>query len=102
MNRLMNTAGVVTLISRVLTIIVASASVLGIWITGFYPGIIVLLLLPLIPIYSILYTKKILGKPVTLKRKYFIRILIINLLTIFVVLWMTFVILVDRVFGAIL
>jgi predicted neutral ceramidase superfamily lipid hydrolase len=102
MDRLMKTAGVVTLISKIMTIMAAVASVIGIGITGFYPGIIVLLFLPLIPILSNLYIKKSLAKSITLKREYYIAILIINLLTILVVLWMSFVILVDRVLGAIL
>jgi hypothetical protein len=43
---------IVTLISMVLTPTVTASSVIGVAITGFYPGIIVLLLLALIPIAS--------------------------------------------------
>jgi len=86
----------------ILTLTVAAASVVGIGITGFYPGIIVLLLLTLIPIASNFYTKKNVGKSNIKQRNYFITIITINLLVIIVVLWMTFVILVDRVFGKIL
>jgi hypothetical protein len=86
---------IVSLIAMILTITVAAASVIGIAITGFYPGIIVLLLLTLIPIVSRFYAK---GK----SNVYFITLTIINLLTMLVVVWMMFVILVDRVFGEIL
>jgi hypothetical protein len=79
----------------ILTITVAAASVIGIAITGFYPGIIVLLLLTLIPIASRFYAKN-------KSNVYFITLTIINLLTMLVVVWMMFVILVDRVFGKIL
>jgi hypothetical protein len=46
----------------VLTLTVAVLSIIAIAITGFYPGIIVLLLLALIPIASKFYAKKINGK----------------------------------------
>jgi hypothetical protein len=102
MERLMKIFRVVTLISMILTLTVAAASVVGIAITGFYPGIIVLLLLTLISIASNFHGKKIIRKPNIFRRNYYITLIIINLLTILVVLWMTFVILVDRVFGNIL
>ena len=86
----------------ILTLTVAAASVVGVAITGFYPGIIVLLLLTLIPITSNFYTKIIISKSNAFQRNYYTTLTIINLLTILVVLWMTFVILVDRVFGNIL
>jgi hypothetical protein len=53
---------VVTFISMVLTLTVITLSVIGVTITGFYPGIIVLLILTLIPIASNLSAKKILSK----------------------------------------
>jgi hypothetical protein len=93
---------VVTLISMILTLTVAAASVIGVTITGFYPGIVVLLLLTLIPIASNFYVKKIINKSNVFQRNYYITLTIINFLTMLVVLWMTFVILVDRVFGKIL
>ena len=86
----------------VLTLTVAAASVIGVAITGFYPGIIVLLFLTLIPIASNFYAKIIISKTNVFQRNYYITLTIINLLTVLVVLWMTFVILVDRVFGSIL
>ena len=102
MEGLMKIFRIVTLISMILTLTVAAASVIGVAITGFYPGIIVLLLLTLIPIASNFYAKKIISKSVVFQRNYYITLTIINLLTMLVVLWMTFVILVDRVFGKIL
>ena len=86
----------------ILTLAVSVASVIGVAITGFYPGIIVLLLLTLIPIASNFYAKIVIGKSNVFQRNYYITLTIINLLTMLVVLWMTFVILVDRVFGNIL
>lgn len=86
----------------ILTLAVAVTSVIGVVITGFYPGIIVLLLLTIIPIASNFYTKKIINKPNAFQRNYYPTFTIINLLTILVVVWMTFVILVDRVFGNVL
>jgi len=86
----------------ILTLTVAAASLVGVVITGFYPGIIVLLLLTLTPITSNFYAKKINGKSNVYRRNYYFTLTIINLLSILVVLWMAFVILVDRVFGKIL
>ena len=96
------TFSVVTSISMVLALTVAVLSIIGIAITGLYPGIIVLLLVALIPIASKFYAKKIIGKPNVVQRNYYITFTIINLVTMLVVLWMTFVILVDRVFPVIL
>ena len=81
----------------VLALTVAVLSIIGIAITGFYPGIIVLLLVALIPIASKYYAKKIMGKSNDFQRNYYTTLTIINLLLILVVLWMTFVIVHDRV-----
>ena len=86
----------------ILTLTVAAASVIGVAITGFYPGIIVLFLLTLIPIASNFYAKKISSRSNAFQRSYYITLTIINSLTMLVVFWMTFVILVDRVFGNLL
>ena len=91
------TFSVVTSMSMVLTITVAVLSIIGVAITGFYPGIIVLLLVALIPIASKFYAKKIISKSNDFQRNYYTTLTIINLLSIIVVLWMTFVILHDRV-----
>ncbi len=96
------TFSVVTSISRVLTLTVAALSIIGVAITGLYPGIFVLFLVALIPIASKFYAKKIISKSNDFQRNYFTTLTIINLLSILVVLWMTFVILVDRVFSKIL
>lgn len=93
----MKTFSVVTSISMVLTLMVAVLSILGITITGLYPGIIVLLLVALIPIASKFYVKKITGRSDDSRRNYYTTFTIINLLSILVVLWMTFVIVHDRV-----
>lgn len=88
---------VVTSISMVLSLTAAILSIIGIAITGFYPGIIALSLVALIPIASKFYAKKIISKSDAFQRKYHTTLTIINLLSILVVLWMTFVIVHDRV-----
>ena len=88
---------VVTAISMVLTLTAAALSIIGVAITGLYPGIIVLFLVALIPIASKFYAKKIISKSNDFKRNYYTTLTIINLLSILVVVWMTFVILHDRV-----
>jgi hypothetical protein len=91
------TFSVVTTISMVLTLTAAILSLIGITVTGLYPGIIVLLLVALIPITSKFYAKKIIGRSNGFQRNYYTTLTIINLLSILVVLWMTFVIVHDRV-----
>jgi uncharacterized membrane protein YiaA len=96
------TFNLVTSVTLILTLSIAALSIIGTAITGFYFGIIVLCLLALIPIASKFYTKKNVSKSTGFQRNYYQILTIINLLTILVVLWMTFVILVDRVFSKIL
>jgi hypothetical protein len=91
------TFSVVSSISMVLTLTVSVLSIIGVAITGFYPGIIVLLLVALIPIASRFYAKKIISKSDNFHKNYYTIVTIINLLSILVVLWMTFVIVHDRV-----
>jgi uncharacterized membrane protein len=88
---------VVTSISMVLSLTVATLSIIGIAITGLYPGIIMLLLVVLIPIASKFYAKRIIGKSNDFQRIFYTTLTIVNLLSILVVLWMTFVIVHDRV-----
>lgn len=91
------TLNVVTSISMALTLTAAVLSIIGISVTGFYPGIIVLSLVTLVPIASRFYAKNITGRPNDLQRNYYTTLTIINLLSIIVVLWMAFVIVHDRV-----
>src|SRR5258705_13991485 len=98
----MKAFSVVTSISMILALTVAALSIIGVAITGLYPGIIVLLLVALIPIASKFYAKKIISKSYDFQRNYYSTLTIINLLSILVVLWMTFVILVDFFFSKIL
>ena len=91
------TFSVVTYISMVLAVTVAVLSLIGIAITGLYPGIIVLFLVALIPMASKFYAKKIIRKSNDFQRSYYTTLTIVNLLSILVVLWMTFVIVHDRV-----
>ena len=89
---------VVIFLSMIITITAAALSIIGVAITGFYPGIIVLLLVAPVPIVSKFHANKIISKSNEFRRNYYIPLVIFNLLSILVVLWMTFVILIDRVF----
>ena len=91
------TFNIITSISLALNLTAAALSIIGISITGFYPGIVVLILLTLVPIASKLYAKKILSNPDDKRKNNFTILTIVNLLSILVVLWMTFVIVHDRV-----
>jgi hypothetical protein len=91
------TFSVVTSTSMIVTLIVAVLSIIGIAVTGFYPGIIVLALIALIPVASRFYVKKIIGRSNSFRKNYYTTLTILNLLSILVVLWMTFVIVHDRV-----
>lgn len=91
------TFSVVTTVSLVLAVTAAILSIIGIAITGLYPGIVVLFFVALIPIASKFYAKKIISRPNEFQRKYYTMLTVINLLLILVVLWMTFVIVHDRV-----
>ncbi|WP_316635592.1 hypothetical protein [uncultured Flavobacterium sp.] len=91
------TFSLVTSTSMVLALTAAILSIIGVPITGFYPGIIVLILIALITIASKFYAVKISNKSIDFQRNYYTILTIINLLLILVVLWMTFVIVHDRV-----
>lgn len=92
------TFSIITSISMIFSATVAILSIIGITITGFYPGIIVLSLLALIPIASKFYAKKNnSNKSNDFQIYHYTTLTIINLLVILVVLWMTFVIVHDRV-----
>jgi len=88
---------VITSISMLLALAAAILSVIGIAFTGFYPGIVVLFGVALIPIASRFYAKKVSDKSSNFQKSYFTTLTIVNLLTILVVLWMTLVIVHDRV-----
>ena len=93
---------VITSIAMILILTVAFLSIIGIPVTGLYPGIAVLLVIALIPIASRQYAKQVLTKSIGFQKRYFRMLAVINLLSILVVLWMTFVIMVDRVLGKLL
>ncbi len=88
---------IVSSISMALVLTIALLSLIGISITGLYPAIAILLLVALIPIASKFYAKKIISKSNNFQRNYYTTLTVINLLSILVVLWMTFVIVHDRV-----
>jgi uncharacterized membrane protein len=91
------TFSIVSSISMILTLSAATLSIIGIAFTGLYPAIIALVLVALIPIVSKFYAKKIAGRSNDFKRKYYSILTIINLISILVVLWITFVVVHDRV-----
>lgn len=91
------TFSVVTTLSMIVAFTAAALSMVGSTITGFYPGMIVLLFLALIPFALRLYAKQISGRSHTYRKNYYTTCTIINLLLVVVVLWMAFVIVHDRV-----
>ena len=94
---------IVTTIDMGLTLTVAALSLIGITLTGLYPGIIVLCLLPLVPIASRYFAKQRGSKADgPQQRNYLNTLTVLNLVAIFVVLWMTFVITVERVLSKVL
>jgi ABC-type transport system involved in cytochrome bd biosynthesis fused ATPase/permease subunit len=93
----MKTFRIIIPVAIVLALAAVVLSIVGVVKTGFYPGVIVLLLVALIPIASKLYTKNIISKPDDFQKKYYTRLTIINVLSILVMLWMTFVIVHDRI-----
>ncbi len=88
---------VVTSLSMVLAAIAVIVGVAGISAVGFYPGIIVLVLVALIPVTSKYYAKKIGGKSMKFQRNYYTALTIVNIMVILVILWMTFVITHDHI-----
>jgi hypothetical protein len=93
----MKTFSVVTSISMVVVFVAAALSIIGISITGLYPGIIVLFLITLIPVASRIYAKKMASRPDKFQRSYYTTFTIINLIVILVIVWMAFVIVHDRI-----
>lgn len=91
------TFSIVTSISIVFAVTAAICSLIGITLTGFYPGIIVLFLMALITVASKFYGKKISNHSQDFQKNYYTIVTIINALLIVIVLWMLFVIVHDRV-----
>ncbi len=85
---------VITSLSMALTFTAAALGMASMAVAGFYPGIVVLSLLPLVPVASRLWA----GRKNFRKNRY-AALAIVNLLSILVVLWMTFVIVHDRILG---
>lgn len=80
--------------------ITATAAILGLIalvITGFYPAIIPLSLIPFIPIGSERYAKRTVGESSDFQRTYYTTFAMLNLLAILVVLWLSFVITIERI-----
>ena len=96
------TFSIVTTAAIVFMLAAAVLNIINVVIAGLYPGNIVLLVVAMIPVASRLYAKKSIGKSPDFLKSYFTTFTIINLLSILIVAWMTFVILVDRVFSKVL
>lgn len=92
-----NTFRVVTSISTVLALTAAVFSLVGIPLTGLYPGIIVLWMVALTALFTKLSASKIGDRTPRYQRNYYRIFTVINFLLILVTLWMAFVILHDRV-----
>ena len=88
---------VVCFLAMVLNLTALVCCLIGLSVTGFYPGIVVILLLALIPIVSKFWAKKMIGKSGAFQRNFYKTVVIVNLFSILVVLWMTFVITIDRI-----
>ncbi len=86
-------------ISLGITLLAAVLSVVSFFIYGFYPALVALWLLPLIPIFSRRYVKKVNSRTDGSRKKSFIGLTILNGFIILVELWMAFVIVHDRVLG---
>ena len=96
------TFSVVTSISMVFTMIAVVLGIIALALTGLYPGFAVLLLIAMIPIASKAYAKRMIGMTNDVQGGYFTPLAILNVLAILVVIWMSFVILIERVFSQIL
>lgn len=76
-----------------LAVVAVLLSIIGVVLTGLYPGIFVLFLIALIPFSSRLYVNRM----VSAGNVPMAALIILNVLAILVMLWMSFVIVHDRV-----
>lgn len=89
--------GVVTFIAMILAFVALIIGVFGVIFSGFYPAVIVLLLLVFIPVCSRIYPKKVVSNPSGFQPGIYRALTFLNLIIILTVVWMSFVILIDRV-----
>lgn len=89
----------VTSLSIAVTFVALLLGLMGAAMTSFYPGLPVLIFLALIAIASRFYAKRISSKSNDFQRNYYTILTVINVLLILIALWMTFVIVHDRVLG---
>ncbi len=87
----------VTLTGSVLAPLAAAVAIIGAIKTGFYPGFIILLVTAMIPLASRLYAKRNSGHPDNVHHNRYPMLTILNVIAIFIMLWMTFVITHDRI-----
>jgi hypothetical protein len=93
----MKKSRIIILTSFIITLSVAALTLIVFPVTGFYPGMVVLISLTLIPIASFFYARRINTRSDVFQGNIYATLSIVNLLVIFVVLWMSFVITIDRV-----
>ncbi|MBX7125097.1 MAG: hypothetical protein K1X47_05355 [Cyclobacteriaceae bacterium] len=89
----------VNIAALAVTLSAATFSLMGIAVTGVYPGILVLWCLTFIPIISRIYKRRQSSHSATNEVPRFRLLTVVNALCILVVLWMGFVIVHDRVLG---
>lgn len=87
----MKTFRMVNTVAIVLTLSAALLSLIGLFKTGFYPGVIVLCCLPFIPFASRALVRR--------SGHTHVVPFALNIVVILIVLWMSFVVLHDRVLG---
>jgi hypothetical protein len=85
------TFAIINSVSIAITLTVAGISIAAIGFTGFYPAIIVLCCIALVPVASMIFSRRMSSE----SNRTLIAVL--NVICILVVLWMTFVIVHDRV-----
>ncbi|MCY1214966.1 hypothetical protein D3C87_142950 [compost metagenome] len=89
----------VTTLSIAVTFVALLLGLIGAAMSSFYPGLAILIVMALITIYSRLYATRISVRSNDFQRNYYTIFTIINVLLILIALWMTFVIVHDRVLG---
>lgn len=96
----MKTFKVITSIARVFSLLGFALGVVGAVMTGLYPGFLVLIGLAIIPLASRSYVKQKIEVNTGASMQNHWLLTGLNFLVILVVIWMSFVILIDRVIPA--
>lgn len=89
----------VTTLSIAVTFVALLLGLIGAAMSSFYPGLAILIVMALITISSRFYATRISARSNDFQRNYYTIFTIMNVLLILIALWMTFVIVHDRVLG---